>query len=80
MDNLGMGYGLGLTCSDYYNQKVGDYYPQILGEIAKVAEWLDSGQIVITCHSGEYQGIEYIDKRSIAEKVSTAYLIKSNKK
>jgi len=75
MDNLGLGYGLGITCSDYYIEKVDDYYPQILGEVDKVAEWLDSGKIVITGHSGEYQGIEYEDNRSAEEKVPTGYEI-----
>ncbi|GLX78284.1 hypothetical protein tinsulaeT_16240 [Thalassotalea insulae] len=75
MDNLGLGYGLGITCSDYHNEKVDDYYPQILGEVDKVVEWLDSGKIVITGHSGEYHGIEYEDNRSVIEKEPTGYKI-----
>jgi len=80
MDNLGMGYGLGLTCPDYYNEKVDDYYPQILGEVEKVLEWLDNGKIVITGHSGEYQGIEYEDNRSVEEKEPTGYKVQESKK
>ena len=75
MDNLGMGYGLGITCSDYYDEKVDDYYPQIRDEVDKVTDWLDSRKIVITGHSGEYQGIEYDDHRSDKEKVPTGYKI-----
>lgn len=44
MDNLGLGYGLGLTCPDDLNEEVDDYYPQILDEVVKVIGWLDSGQ------------------------------------
>lgn len=80
MDNLGMGYGLGLTCPDYYNEKVDDYYPKILGEVEKVLEWLDSGKIVITSHSGKYQGIEYEDSRSVEEKEPTGYKVQESKK
>ncbi|MBG9993830.1 hypothetical protein I6F50_02030 [Pseudoalteromonas sp. NZS127_1] len=80
MDNLGMGYGLGLTCPDYYNEKVDDYYPQILDEVEKVLEWLDNGKIVITGHSGEYQGIEYEDNRSVEEKEPTGYKVQESKK
>ncbi len=70
MHNLGLGYGLGLTCPDLYDEKVDDYYPQILGEVKKVIEWLDSGKIIITGHSGAYQGIEYDDNRSLEEKTN----------
>ena len=80
MDNLGMGYGLGLTCPDYYNEEIDDYYPQILGEVEKVLEWLDNGKIVITGHSGEYQGIEYEDNRSVEEKEPTGYKVQESKK
>ncbi len=80
MDNLGMGYGLGLTCPDYYNEKVDDYYPQILSEVEKVLEWLDNGKIVITGHSGEYQGIEYEDNRRVEEKEPTGYKVQESKK
>jgi len=73
MDNLGLGYGLGLTCPDDFNEKVDDYYPQILDEVEKVSGWLDSGKIIITGHSGEYQGIEYDDNRSQKEKQPTGY-------
>ncbi len=68
-----MGYGLSVVCPDYYNETVDDYYPQILGEVEQVTEWLNSGKIVITGHSGEYQGIEYDDHRSPEEKISTGY-------
>ncbi len=68
-----MGYGLGIVCPDYYNETVEDYSPQILDEVEKVAEWLDSGKSVITGHSGQYQGIEYDDNRSPEEKVPTGY-------
>ncbi|GDY27759.1 hypothetical protein AHAT_36490 [Agarivorans sp. Toyoura001] len=80
MDNLGLGYGLGITCPDQYNEKVDDYYPQILGEVEKVLEWLDNGKIVITGHSGEYQGIEYEDNRSVEEKEPTGYKVQESKK
>lgn len=80
LDNLGLGYGLGLTCPDSFNEKVDDYYPQILDEVKKVVDWLDSGKIVITGHSGEYQGIEYDDSRSPEEKEPTGYKIQKVKK
>lgn len=73
MDNLGFGYGLGIVCPDYNSGKVDDYYPQILDEVKKVVGWLDSSKIVITGHSGEYQGIEYDDNRSSKEKEPTGY-------
>ncbi|MDK2594051.1 hypothetical protein [Pseudoalteromonas obscura] len=75
MDNLGLGYGLGLTCSDDFNGKVDDFYPQIIEEVKRVILWLDSGKIVITGHSGEYQGVEYHDNRNAKEKEPTGYKI-----
>ena len=73
MDNLGLGYGLSIACPDYGRDIVDDYYPQILEEVEKVVEWLDNGKIIITGHSGEYQGIEYADNRSPEEKQPTSY-------
>ena len=73
MDNLGLGYGLSLTCPDGFNDKVEEFYPHIADEAERVLLWLDTGKIVITGHSGEYQGIEYDDKRSSKEKEPTGY-------
>jgi hypothetical protein len=73
LDNLGLGYGLGITCPNDFNGKVEDYYPKILVEVEKVLGWLDSGKIIITGHSGEYQGIEYVDYRSQKEQQPTGF-------
>ena len=73
LDNLGIGYGLGLTCPDEYNESVEDYYPAIVQEAEKVLSWLDDGKIVITGHTGEYQGIKYNDFRTKQERKPTGY-------
>jgi len=75
MDNLGLGYGLGLTCPDGFNDKVDEFYPNIAEEAERVILWLDTRKIVITGHSGEYRGIEYDDNRSPNEKEPTGYKI-----
>ncbi|MGO2130530.1 MAG: hypothetical protein ACTH4U_17505 [Pseudoalteromonas prydzensis] len=80
MDNLGLGYGLGLTCSDDFNDKVDEFYPDIADEATRVILWLDSGKIIITGHSGEYRGIEYDDNRSTKEKEPTCYKRQKSKK
>ena len=80
MDNLGLGYGLGLTCTDSIDDKVDEYYPRIIDEASRVMEWLDTGKIVITGHSGEYQGVEYEDNRIKNEIEPTAYKIQKLKK
>ncbi|CAM4188501.1 hypothetical protein [Pseudoalteromonas byunsanensis] len=80
MDNLGLGYGLGLTCPDGFNDKVEEFYPHITEEAERVLLWLDTGKIIITGHSGEYQGIEYDDNRSPKEKEPTGYKIQKSKK
>ncbi|BDX07513.1 hypothetical protein [Planctobacterium marinum] len=68
LDNLGLGYGLGLTCPDDYNESIEDYYPEIIKEAEKVLGWLNDAKIVITGHTGDYQGIEYDDRRTDEEK------------
>ena len=80
MDNLGLGYGLGLTCPDGFNDKVDEFYPRIAEEAERVILWLDTRKIVITGHSGEYRGIEYDDNRSHKEKEPTGYKIQKSKK
>ncbi|ROS66355.1 hypothetical protein [Vibrio crassostreae] len=80
LDNLGLGYGLSIIHPEDESFSVDKFYPQILDEVSKVIEWLDTGEIEITGHDGEYQGIEYIDKRTAREKEPTAYKVTNTNK
>ncbi len=85
LENLGIGYGLSIEVpsSSYSVQTweelepieqkvlVSSYYPSVQKEAEKVIYWLDSKKIVLTGHSGEYQGIVYTDNRSPEEKKVT---------
>ena len=87
LENLGIGYGLSIEVppSCYSAQSwenlepieqkilVGTYYPSVQKEAEKVIYWLDSKKIVLTGHSGDYQGIEYKDNRKPEEKEITGY-------
>ncbi|MFZ6845623.1 hypothetical protein [Undibacterium sp. RuTC16W] len=90
LDNLGLGYGLAvivprekykgetwleLTTQDQ-QELINEFYPGIAEEAKKVISWLNSGKIVLTDHSGEYQGIEYQDNRTAIEKEPTGYKCK----
>lgn len=77
LENLGLGYGLGIEVppASYSAQSwnkltpkdqiilIESYYPQVKKEAKKVIYWLDSKEILLTGHNGEYQGIEYNDNR-----------------
>lgn len=87
LDDLGMGYGLAVTvpsnedkgrASQELNareqqQLIDKFYPGVADEARKVISWLDSGKIILTGHSEEYQGIEYQDNRTAIEKLPTRY-------
>jgi len=76
LDNIGLGYGVDIKCPEYSDATVDDYYPQILVEAEKVIDWLDNGKIVITGHSGNFQGIEYDDNRNTKETEPSGYKVK----
>ena len=80
LDNIGIGYGLGLNCPDEYNVNIDDFYPDIRHEAEKVLSWLEERKIVITGHSGQYQGIEYEDLRTGNERKPTGYTVSNPKK
>lgn len=48
-------------------------YPAVADEANRVLHWLDTRKIVITGHSGDYQGIQYKDDRSKEEPEPSAY-------
>jgi len=87
LENLGLGYGLSIEVPpSYYNAQswedlkyleqerlINSFYPAIRQEAKRVIYWLDSKKIVLTGHSGEYQGIEYEDNRTVEEKEATGY-------
>ncbi|MDW5417240.1 hypothetical protein R6242_11750 [Iodobacter sp. CM08] len=82
LDSIGLGYGLAITVphqkyevdkwyelnSKQQSELIGDLYPAIAYEAKKMIFWLESGKITITEHSGEYQGIKYVDNRTAEEK------------
>ena len=86
-DNLAFGYSLDLEYPSQYNvdtfdelsleqqKKLADsFYPQILEEIKRVREWLDSGKIIPTGIQDEFLGYyEFIDRRTEIEKMPTTY-------
>ena len=94
LDNLGIGYGLGIEVphSSYSAQSWGNlesieqkelidnYYPNIKKEAEKVIDWLDSKKIILTGYSGDFQGIEYKDNRNQEEKETANYGITTPKK
>jgi hypothetical protein len=91
LDNLGLGYGLSVTSPpnkynadqwgelDSQKQKelIDKFYPAVAEEAKKVIQWLESGKIILTGHSGEYQGIEYEDNRTPVEKEPTGYKLEA---
>ena len=86
LDNLGIVYGLSIkvphSCFNAQSWEelqlaeqtklIDSFYPEIKKEAQKVIGWLDSKKIALTGHSGEYQGIEYEDNRTLKEKASTS--------
>jgi hypothetical protein len=80
LDNIALGYGLGLSCPDEFNESVDDFYPAIELEAEKILSWLDDRKVVITGHSGQYLGIEYEDLRTAKEKRPTGYTVTKYKK
>ena len=87
LENLGLSYGLnieaphGSSNAQSWNELqleeqkklIDSFYPEIKIEAQKVIDWLDSKKIVLTGHSGEYQGIEYEDNRTQKEMALTSY-------
>ncbi len=87
LENLGLGYGLAVTVprekyqaetwqelkAQDQQELIDEFYPGVAEEAKKVISWLDSGKIILTGHSGEYQGIEFQDNRTDGEKEPTGY-------
>jgi len=80
--NIGLRYGLCVVSlggkfvvehwselkPDEQQELLDSFYPGVAEEAEKVVGWLDAGEIIITGHSGEWQGLKYEDNRSAAEK------------
>ncbi len=85
MDNLGLGYGLGVEVpypqADTWDELtieqkkklLDSFYPAIETEIQKVILWLDNGKIILTGIKDEYNRFDYIDNRTEEEKKPTAF-------
>jgi hypothetical protein len=93
LDNLGLGFGLAVTVprekykaetwqeltAQDKQQLIDEFYPDVAEEAKIVISWLDSGKIILTGHSGDYQGIEYQDNRTANEKEPTGYKCEKRK-
>lgn len=82
MENLAFDYGLSLECPyKYYRTEtfeqltkaqkqilINDCYPDIINEIDRVLNWIQSEKIILTGKTNEFGKLEYIDNRSELEK------------
>ena len=74
LDNIGLRFGLAIvvddekSCLSSHKKLLGSFYPAVADEANRVIAWLDSEEILLTGHSGEYQGIEYEDNRKADDK------------
>ncbi|WP_275316956.1 hypothetical protein [Tenacibaculum bernardetii] len=82
MDNLAFNYSLALECPySYYRietfeklsekQKltlIENCYPDIIGEIEKVLNWIENEKVVLIGKTNEFGKLEYIDNRTDLEK------------
>ena len=82
MDNLAFDYGLTLECPySYYKTEtfeqltetqkrtlINNCYPNIIGEIEKVLNWIQNEKIILIGKTNEFGKLEYIDNRTDLER------------
>lgn len=92
--NLGLRYGLTVVVlpgkyivehwselnTSEQQELLDSLYPGVAEEAEKIIGWMNAGKIILTRHSGEYQGIEYEDNRALEEKDDACVDDKPSKK
>lgn len=88
LDNLGLGYGLGIKAPEAINVSakswaelsnkkqnnlLNSFYPTLEMEIVKVISWLDDGKVILTGIRDETGCWEYVDNRTEEEMRPTGY-------